>query len=85
MLSGSLWFLANKHKLPHWCFAAEWASCYWRDLWRQMGDLQMLEEQRAELAMVHLREISIYHSLLVFIKVGFMVSLFCCQSELQES
>lgn len=85
MLFGSLWYLADKHKLPHWCFAAEQTSCYWRDLGRQMGDLQMLEEQRVELAMAHLREISIYCRRLVFIKVGAMVSLFCCQSEVRVS
>lgn len=44
ILSGSLWFLANRHKLPRWRFAAEQGYCSWRDLWRQMGDLQMLEE-----------------------------------------
>lgn len=85
ILFGSLWYLANKHKLPHWCFAAEQASCSWRDLRRQMGDLQMLEEQGAELAMAHLGEISIHHRLLIFIKVAAMVSLLCCQSELRVS
>lgn len=30
------------------CCAAVQALCYWRDLWRQMGDLQMLEEPRVE-------------------------------------
>lgn len=81
ILFGSLWYLANKHKLPHWCFAAEQASCSWKDLLGQMGDLQMLEEQGAELAMAHLREISIHYRLLIFIKAGTMVSLLCCQSE----
>lgn len=81
ILFGSLWYLANKHKLPHWCFAVEQASCSWKDLSRQMGDLQMLEEQGAELAMAHLREISIHYRLLIFIKAGTMVSLSCCQSE----
>lgn len=85
VLFGSLWFLANKHKLPRWCFAAEQGYCSWRDLWWQMGDLQMLEEQGAELAMAHLGEICIYCRLLVFIKVGAMVSPFCCQSELWVS
>ena len=41
----------------------------------------MLEEEGAELAVAHLREIPIYYRLLVFIKVGAMVSLFCRQSE----
>lgn len=85
ILSGSLWFLANRHKLPRWRFAAEQGYCSWRDLWRQMGDLQMLEEQGAELAAARLAEICIYRRLLVFIKVGAMVSPFCCQSELWVS
>lgn len=48
-------------------------------LLRQMGDLQMLEDHAAELAMVYLWEIS------VFIKVRIMVSLLCHQSELRLS
>lgn len=40
VLFGSLWVLANKHNLPHWCFVAEQASFYWKDLWKQMGSFR---------------------------------------------
>lgn len=52
------------------------------DRWENSNSWKNNHEWETELAMAHLREIFIYYSPLVFIKVGGMVSLFCCQSEL---